>query len=108
MPKEVPVIIHQTTECPVCHGKETVSAKGVEMAHAVVAGDGFTHLENTATPVSMPAFQGAPFKAIVVHYDVCATCGMKYATKSEIMMMPGQPMTVGGQPGQPARLLKTR
>jgi hypothetical protein len=94
MPKEDTNIIHKVKECPVCHSQETVSRKGTSVAMPAFPEDAFTQLERTVTPVSNPAFEGAPVKAIVVHYDICVGCGLKYSTQSEIVTLPGKPMNL--------------
>jgi hypothetical protein len=89
MPNEIKVL-HEAKKCPSCGSPGTVSQLGCAEAKAkgVIKPDDFTFLENTSTPVTLPQLAVVSVNVIIVFYDVCAVCGTRYSTRSQLMSVP--------------------
>lgn len=82
-------ILQQASKCPVCSEEMTVARKAVGEKHR----DKPVQIEIQVVPLEQPTLAGVMVDAIAVHYDICARCGTKYATLSELVKVP-----VSGQP----------
>lgn len=90
-----PKLIAEFKLCPYCGGKDLVSALGLA---TVFKGKDmpFSSLRRDAIPLEQPQLAGITVPVLVVHYDVCAGCGMERCTKAEIIQAP-----VTASPQQP-------
>ena len=82
-------ILHQVTECPSCHSLETVARRALaelpKSNNPVEVVDAHPAIERAIKPLEEPRLSGVMVKVLVVSYDVCANCGTRYSTRSEIV-----------------------
>ncbi len=85
-------------ECPVCGNRETVSREGYKGES--LPENGFTELEKVFSPTQdITKIIGPSIRGILVHYDVCLSCGTRYCTRAEISSLPVKFQQIpGGKP----------
>jgi hypothetical protein len=79
-------------KCPVCHCKETVTQKALEMANVEVPTGNVPKLATEMLPLEQPLLAGVLVKVLVAFYDVCLKCGTRYCVHAEIIKAPTVPM----------------
>lgn len=83
-------------KCPSCGSKHTISRLACADEPSITKGT-FTSLERYFTAFQdISKVMGLMIKGILCHYDVCATCGLRYCTRAEITSIPA---TTAYQPG---------
>lgn len=78
------------TECPVCHCKDTV-CRLVSADEPSIPKGAFVSFEKVFTAIQdLNKITTPTIRGVLNHYDICAKCGTRYCTKSEIITMPVQ------------------
>jgi len=84
-------------KCPICKSKGTVGELALKDEN--LPEGTFISLEKVVTPVHDVGRITTPMiKCLVIHYDICAKCGMRYCTRVEMINAPvsykgGMPQT---------------
>lgn len=81
---EKPKVIAEFKECPICHHPETVTqiaTKDLKEAGRIPK-EAFVSLEKVIVPLSDPRV-ALSIETLLVHYDICAKCGMRYCTRAD-------------------------
>lgn len=81
---EKPKIIAEFLKCPVCGCTETLTQKATEDLKEAgrIPKEAFVSLEKVIVPLSDPRV-ALSVETLLVHYDICANCGMKYCTRAD-------------------------
>ena len=94
---EQPKLIAEFKECPICHCSETITQRATKDLNEAgrISKEAFTSLSKQIVPLTDPRV-ALSVKTLLVHYDVCANCGMTYCTRADrvtgIVQMKQQPM----------------
>lgn len=75
-------------KCPQCGCEDTICRLACADEPSVPKGT-FTSLEKTFCPIQDPTKIMAPtLKGILVHYDICSNCGLRFCVRAEITSLP--------------------
>lgn len=81
-----PKIIAEFKECWNCHCTETLTQKATKdlKEDGRVPKEAFTSLSKQVVPLTDP--RGAlSVETLLIHYDICAKCGMTRCTRAEVV-----------------------
>lgn len=86
--------------CPSCGSKDTVCRLACA-DERFISKEAFVSLEKVFTPIQDASRVTTPLvRGILCHFDVCATCGLRYCTRAEIMSVPVQVSYSPYSPGE--------